>query len=94
MTNDYQPPASDALSSELSSGFSLLAFDPEDYDEFFEGDKIDEDQKQELLEILWRIVITFVDMGFGLEATQQALASLLEADFQENDDKTDGGAME
>ena len=76
MTDEHHSPALDAHNS-IRSGFSVPAFDPAEYDEFFEGDDMTDEQKRELLEIIWSIVVTFVDLGFGIEATQQALASAL-----------------
>ena len=75
MTDEHQPPALDAHDG-IQGGFSVPAFDPAEYAEFFEDDDdLTDEQKRELLEIIWNIVVTFVDLGFGVEATQQALAS-------------------
>jgi hypothetical protein len=77
MTDEHHPPALDAHDS-IQGGFSVPAFDPAEYAEFFEDDDdLTDEQKHELLEIIWNIVVIFVDLGFGIEATQQALASAL-----------------
>ena len=34
---------------------------------------IPDDKKQELIETLWNIVVQFVDMGYGIESTQQVM---------------------
>ncbi|MVA98009.1 hypothetical protein GN330_12215 [Nitratireductor sp. CAU 1489] len=34
---------------------------------------LSEDQKREFIEALWYIIITFVDLGFGIEPVQQAM---------------------
>lgn len=48
-----------------------LSIDWETYLPFFEEDDIPEDQKQELIEALWSIVVSFVDLGFGVHPVQQ-----------------------
>tara|TARA_R110000850_G_scaffold82085_2_gene176313 strand:+ start:152 stop:523 length:372 start_codon:yes stop_codon:yes gene_type:complete len=39
---------------------------------FFEDAEISEDEKRELIEALWSIVLSFVDLGFGIHPVQQA----------------------
>lgn len=46
-----------------------------DFDEFqdiWDDPDIPDDQKLELFEILWRIALDFVDMGFGMHSVQLA----------------------
>lgn len=38
-------------------------------------------QAQEFIQILWHIVATFVDMGWGIEATQSALRQIAQDDI-------------
>lgn len=90
MTDEHRWPALDAHDG-IQSGFSVLAFNPEDYAEFFQDDdSLTDEQKGELLEIIWNIVVTFVDLGFGVEATQQALASALLPESSETSGKKGG----
>jgi hypothetical protein len=44
MTDEHHPPALDAHDG-IQGGFSVPAFDPAEYDEFFEGDDMTDDQK-------------------------------------------------
>lgn len=48
-----------------------LSIDWEAYLLFFEDDDIPDEQKQELIETLWSIVVSFVDLGFGVHPVQQ-----------------------
>ena len=39
---------------------------------FFEDEDISEQEKRELIEALWSIVVSFVDLGFGVHPVLQA----------------------
>jgi len=52
-----------------------LTVDWEFYAEALEGSDLSEDEKREFINILWYIVCQFVDLGFGIESTQQAIAA-------------------
>lgn len=52
-----------------------LQIDWEFYARFLEESDVSESEKQELLEALWSVVCTFVDLGFGIEPVQQAIES-------------------
>ncbi|MEM5474816.1 hypothetical protein [Pacificibacter sp. AS14] len=43
-----------------------------EYLPFFEDEDISEDQKREMIEALWSIMVSFVDLGFGIHPVQQA----------------------
>ena len=49
-----------------------LNIDWDAYLPFFEDEDISENDKQELIEALWSIVVSFVDLGFGVHPVQQA----------------------
>lgn len=49
-----------------------LTFDWQDWLPYFEDEDIPEAKKQELIETLWQIVVSFVDLGFDLNPHQQA----------------------
>lgn len=44
----------------------VLAFDPEEFAAYFEGLDYTKEEQAELLNVLWNIVNSFVDLGFGL----------------------------
>ena len=62
--NDLNPKVSPAL-----------RFDWRDWLPYFEDEDIPIEQKRELIETLWSIVITFVDLGFELNPPQNASKS-------------------
>jgi hypothetical protein len=49
-----------------------LTIDWDAYLPFFEDENISEDQKREMIEALWSIMVSFVDLGFGIHPIQQA----------------------
>lgn len=58
---------------------------PPDYGKYQHHlDKFDltEAQKQELLLTIWNIMTTFVELGFGMDATTFALKSICGEDFE------------
>ena len=53
--------------------YKTLTLDVDYYQSFLDDANIPDDKKQELIETLWNIVIQFVDMGYGIESTQQVI---------------------
>ena len=49
-----------------------LTLDVNYYQSFLDDTDIPEDKKRELIETLWSIVVSFVDMGFGVHPVQLA----------------------
>lgn len=62
-----------------------LKFNWQDWLPYFEDTDIPETQKRELIETLWSLVLSFVDLGFDLSTTSETcgeaidLKALLEA---------------
>lgn len=52
-----------------------LSFDWELYAHLLEDSDLTDDEKREFIGTLWYIVCAFVDLGFGIESTQQAIAA-------------------
>ena len=52
----------------------VLKIDWHLYEEYLVDADIPDDQKKALIEALWSIMVSFVDLGFGLAPEQQALA--------------------
>lgn len=42
------------------------------YARYLEDSDLTEDQKREFIETLWNIIVSFVDLGFGIHPLQQA----------------------
>lgn len=82
-----------------SSGFPdvapVLELNPEDYREHLDDD-LSEEQQNELLHILWDIMRTMVDIGWGVDNVQLVLPELFEdvaqdsAKLLESKDKQEG----
>ncbi|GLO70466.1 hypothetical protein MACH17_19830 [Phaeobacter inhibens] len=49
-----------------------LSIDWDAYLPFFEDEDISDEHKHELIEALWLIMVSFVDLGFGIHPVQQA----------------------
>lgn len=60
----------DSQTNGETSPITRLTFDPEKYRAHLEEFEFTEAQQNELLETLWYILRTFVDIGFGLDAVQ------------------------
>ena len=71
MTNIY-----DDKKGELSFAFSehsrpVLTVDVERYQSYLDGTDMTDEQKQAFIEALWSIVVSFVDLGFGVHPLQE-----------------------
>jgi hypothetical protein len=63
--------ASTDTSSSVDRSPPTLTIDWELYASYLEESDLDDDQKREFIETLWSIVVSFVDLGFGIDPTQQ-----------------------
>ena len=63
-------PACSAYADQDERGMKPLTLDPDEYREYLEGFDLDEARKNELLAVLWNIMRTFVEIGFGLDSVQ------------------------
>lgn len=61
-----------------------LELDWEVYAQALEGSNLSDDEKRELIEIMWSIVVSFVDLGYGVHPVQQACEQVLT--IPKNDD--------
>lgn len=57
---------------EAKPHYPALGFDIMLYQEILNDPSVPDEQKQEMLEILWAIAVACVDMGLGLHPLQQA----------------------
>lgn len=51
----------------------VLTLDVSLYDSYLADSGMTDDQQREFLEALWSIVVSFVDLGFGIHPVQQVL---------------------
>lgn len=56
---------------EVRRTYPALTFDPSEFVSHLEGCDLNEAEQTELLNILWQIVVQFVDLGFGIHPVQQ-----------------------
>lgn len=70
-----KPPA---VSTEANQNKLGLVFDWQDWLPYFEDADIPDDQKREMIETLWQIVVAFVDLGFDLNPQQQSCGQTLD----------------
>jgi len=52
--------------------YKTLTLDVDYYQSYLDDMDIPEDKKKELIDTLWQIVVSFVDLGFGIHPLQQA----------------------
>jgi len=70
-----------------------LTIDWDAYLPFFEDEDISEEDKHALIEALWSITVSFVDLGFGVHPVQQVCGqdqedlALMVADVLSSDDR-------
>lgn len=62
---------------ETSERLPALQVDVQQFQSYLDDLDISEESKIELLETLWSIVVTFVDMGFGIHPVQQVMEEQL-----------------
>lgn len=55
-----------------------LIFDPDEYRAGLKDLQLTKEQEDELLLTLWKIIATFVDLGWGIEDTQRVLRQTFE----------------
>ena len=58
-----------------NTNFRTLTIDVDKYQELLDDVDIPDEQKLELIETLWNIVVQFIDLGFGIHPVQRSSAS-------------------
>lgn len=61
--------------TQKGSGLPPLQFDPDDYRAELKELNLTREQEDEFLVLLWNLISHFVDIGFGIEATQLVIAA-------------------
>ncbi len=72
--------------NEIEETIHPLSLDPERYRQHLEGMELNTEQENELLQILWKIMSTMADIGFGEHSVQMVLDSLLKNASSESAD--------
>lgn len=61
---------------QCDAGYPSLSIDWDLYAEYLNDCDLSDDQKQELIETLWHIVVSFVDLGFGVNQPKNSDAEM------------------
>jgi len=77
LTTEEVPIASQTDTKELAYQ-GLSPFDASKYQDCMEDIDLPDEKKVELLQTLWWIMATFVDLGFGVDSVQNYLPALKE----------------
>ena len=79
-----KPRGSPDTRTQDDEAFPTLKLEPEKYREHLDGLEITDEQAEELLQILWTIMHTMVDIGMGLDSIQTLFATLAENTGQDS----------
>ena len=71
-----------------SDGAPALTIDWDLYAQYLEGSGLTEAEKREFIEVLWSIVVSFVDLGLGLHPAQLATGKSCEQNEKSAPDET------
>ncbi|MEQ9259694.1 MAG: hypothetical protein RIG84_11390 [Roseovarius sp.] len=63
-----------------ASARPMLSIDVAKYQEYLDGSDLTPEQKEEFLRAMWSIVVTFVELGYGVHPLQEACGKDREAD--------------
>jgi hypothetical protein len=65
-----------------AKGRPVVTFDVSRYEHFLEDQGLSAEQKRAMLEALWSIIVSFVDLGFGVHPVQQACGQNDDEDYE------------
>ena len=69
-----------ALTNTTSPSPPILTVDVEKYQAYLDGADMTEAQKAEFLEAMWSIIVSFVDLGFGVHPLQEVCGENADCD--------------
>ena len=69
-SHDHKEPLRSLPGGQDQRCMQTLELDPDDYREDLEEFDLSNDQQDDLLAVLWNIMRTFVEIGFGLDSVQ------------------------
>ena len=78
--------------SRSSTSCTESSLNPDDYRQDLASFDLTEDQKKELLEALWQIMATLVNIGWGVDTVQSLLPELFGETLASNDNTKKGKA--
>lgn len=77
---------------EAAAGQKTLSVDVERYDHMLENSGMTAEERRQTLEALWSIVVTFVELGYGIHPVQEACGK--DEKLSELWDKSEPDALE
>lgn len=67
-----KPDIPDTENQDNKPNYPTLSIDWDLYGQYLEESDLSDEKKRELIETIWGIMISFVDLGFGVESVQCA----------------------
>ncbi|WP_375451671.1 hypothetical protein [uncultured Devosia sp.] len=67
------PTGADVSAPALPAARPVVTLDVALYERYLTESDMTDEQKREFLEMLWTIIVGFVDLGFGVDPVQQAI---------------------
>ena len=75
----FTQPALQAIEASAASAERVLRVDVEEFQHHLDGANLTDEEKRQYLEAVWSIIVSFVDLGFGVHPVQQACGQLASA---------------
>jgi hypothetical protein len=79
MNNEKYGWSGDAIPARVPSCADMGPLEIERYWAYVEALDMTDEQRIEFLQTVWRMMVTFVDLGFGIDLVQQLVPALVQA---------------
>ena len=79
---DLETAVNKAMATESVAARPGLRVDVDAYQAYLEDTDLSDAQKREMIEALWSIVVSFVELGFGVHPVQEACGKLTEIEAE------------
>ena len=73
MKNNDTYKKTNVVTNQSNSAPPILKIDYALYQHYLDDSDLNENEKQEFLDTIWSIIVSFVDLGFGVHPVQQVL---------------------
>jgi hypothetical protein len=83
--------ADQSAMTDIPASLPAIKVDWRLYEHHLADTDLTDDEKREFLEALWYIVLTFVDLGFGIEPVQQAMKAAADCATQKDEQEAPSG---
>jgi len=68
---DFAPEGTNVGTSFTAAAKPIISVDVEKYQAYLDGSGLSDAQKEEFLQSLWTIIVSFVELGFGVHPLQE-----------------------